>query len=150
MSRESSVWWRRLLCLLVVYRIPIYVGGVAVIGLLWVFDRAVGGVTGAVRTALVTVALAVMVFTYVGELVVGRAREESQTDESFERYSRKTKVAAAVAIGGLAVAAYLALTSNVLGALVFVAGSYLFARLGFSESETTANLENNGESDRGE
>lgn len=130
------------LALLAAYRLPIYVGGLIVIGT----PLALAEVTGivlppAARTALVVVSLAVMVATYVGERRVRNdtgagARASTGTERgdgalSRPEYSLRERIAVAAAVVGVAVGVYVAAAGDLIVGLLFVLGAYAFAYLAY-------------------
>ena len=124
------------LALLAAYRLPIYLGGLIVIGT----PLALAEVTGVVvppaaRTAVVAVSLAVMVATYVGERRDrgrGRAGEGAATgDEGRPQYSLCARVAVAAAVIGVAVGIYVAAAGDLVVGLLFALGAYFFAYVAY-------------------
>lgn len=117
---------------LVAYRIVVYLGGLTVIGVPLLLQRAFDvAVPSSARTALVTVSLALMVVTYLAERRVGYGHVDPQTGESKESYSLRLRLSVAVAVVGVAVGIYVALEVNFVAGLLFVAGAYLFGYLGY-------------------
>ncbi len=122
--------------LLVAYRLPIYLGGLAVIGaplaVAAAFDVAV---PASVRTAVVVASLAVMVATYVAERRVGvessRGSDAGAGGDEREEYPLAMRAAVALSVLGLAAGVYVGLERNLASGLVFVVGAYLFAYLGY-------------------
>lgn len=121
--------------LLVAYRLPIYLGGLAAIGaplaIASAFDVTV---PASARTAVVVASLGVMVATYAAERRVGTADstpgDRTRGDER-EEYPFAVRVAVALAVLGVAVGVYVGLERNPLTGLLFVGGAYLFAYLGY-------------------
>jgi hypothetical protein len=129
MPQTESNGLNSLFQLLVTYRLLVYFGGLFVIGLPLLF-RALGiGLSGAARTVLVAVMLAVMVLTYLGEHYVGYFG--SRTESATEDYSLQTRLAFALAFLGIAVGIYVALEVNTFAGLLFIAGAYLFGYMGY-------------------
>lgn len=151
--------------LLVTYRMTIYLGGIAILGIPLVL-HSVAGVTVSTsgRAALTVSVVSLMVATYVAELRVDVDEDDDRdaTDASTggasstspggsggstERaadvgggYPLRTRASVALAALGLAVGVYLGLERSILEGLVFVAGAYFFAYLAY---------EGDGENDNG-
>lgn len=146
--------------MLVTYRMTIYLGGIAILGIPLVL-HSVAGVTPStsVRAALTVSVVALMLVTYVAELRVDEDDESAAgnatggtdspngTDSSTERaadvgggYPLRTRASVALAAVGLAVGVYLGLERSILEGLLFVAGAYFFAYLAY---------EGNGENENG-
>ncbi|SHH35893.1 hypothetical protein [Halobaculum gomorrense] len=129
--------------MLVAYRMAIYLGGLAVIGFPLAL-RELAGVTlpESVRAALTVSVVSFMVATYVSELLVetdggdgggtgGDTGGSTSGSGDSAGYPLRTRVAVAAAVIGLAAGVYVALEMSVLGGLLFVGGSYLFAYLAY-------------------
>lgn len=131
--------------MLVTYRMTIYLGGIAILGIPLVL-HSVAGVTVSTsgRAALTVSVVGLMVATYVAELRVDEEDDESSasnvTDEetSTDRaadvgggYPLRTRASVALAAVGVAIGVYLGLERSILEGLVFVAGAYFFAYLAY-------------------
>lgn len=138
--------------MLVTYRMTIYLGGIAILGIPLVL-HSVAGVTVSTsgRAALTVSVVGLMVATYVAELRVDEDDESStagsaakdvdsaaSTDSSTERaadvgggYPLRTRASVALAAVGVAIGVYLGLERSILEGLVFVAGAYFFAYLAY-------------------
>ena len=125
--------------LLVAYRLPIYLGGLAVIGApLAVASAFDVTIPPAVRTAVVVASLGLMVATYLAERRVGVPdRSDGRTGAGRansgegSEYPLAARAAVAVAVLGVAVGVYLGLERDPITGLLFVGGAYLFAYLGY-------------------
>ncbi|WP_254545021.1 hypothetical protein [Halomarina pelagica] len=123
-----------MLGLLVAHRTVVYLGGLAVIALPIALEAAAGiTVPRAVRTALVAVTLAVMIVTYLGERRARRAARRGETAEP--SYPLRTRLAAVLALAGVAAGLYAALEVNPILGLLFVGGALLFGRIAFRDGE---------------
>lgn len=143
---------RGLAKLLVTYRMTIYLGGIAILGIPLVL-HSVAGVTVSTsgRAALTVSVLALMIATYIAELTVdegdsdddGTAASAStgSTSDVDGGYPLRTRVSVAMAAIGLAIGVYIGLEESALAGLVFVAGAYFFAYLAY---EGTGEDENGG------
>ena len=127
--------------LLVAYRLPIYLGGLAVIGApLAVASAFDVTVPPAARTAVVVASLGLMVATYLAERRVGvpdrsdgrpGGRGASGGGREESEYPLAVRAAVALAVLGVAVGVYLGLERDLITGLLFVGGAYLFAYLGY-------------------
>ena len=130
--------------LLVAYRSFVYLGGLLVISLPLFLSVAFDVEPPAtVRAVVVTVSLAIMVVTYVGERRVGHDHIDPRTGQPTEAYSLRMRVALALAVVGIAVGIYVALEVNSLAGTLFVLGAYLFGYLGY-RGETNADDDTDG------
>ncbi|MFB6234538.1 MAG: hypothetical protein ABEH81_02955 [Halopenitus sp.] len=143
--------------MLVTYRMTIYLGGIAILGIPLVLHSVAGvTVSTSVRAALTVSVVGLMVATYVAELRVDEDDNESaadnaiegsgtkdtdataSTDSSTERaadvgggYPLRTRASVALAAVGVAIGVYLGLERSILEGIVFVAGAYFFAYLAY-------------------
>ncbi|MFC7098709.1 hypothetical protein [Halobaculum marinum] len=125
---------------LVAYRLAIYLGGLAVIGLPLALREAVGvTVPPAARTALTVTTIAVMVVTYLFERRLGidgdHAADTGGATAGDGGYPLGTRAAIAVAVLGLAAGVYVTLEVSVGAGLLFVGGAYLFAFLAYGRGD---------------
>lgn len=115
-------------------RTAVYIGGLLVISAPIALVQVGIELPAAARSALVVASLAVMIVTYVAERRVGDEVQESHkaaaTGER-ETYSRRTRLAVAAAVVGLAVGVYVAVEVDALVGLLFIAGAYLFTYVAY-------------------
>lgn len=123
---------------LVTYRMAIYLGGVAVIGLPLVLHSAAGvTVPGSARLAITVATVGLMTVTYLAERRLG-ANAGGDGDGSAGSasagggYPLRTQVAVGAAVLGLAAGVYVGLEVSLLAGLLFVSGAYLFAYLAYA------------------
>lgn len=124
--------------LLVTYRMAIYLGGVALIGLPLAI-HSIAGVTvpASVRLAITVTTVGLMTATYFAERRSEVGFDDDQTGgdvdshPSEQGYSLRTRVAVASAVLGLAAGVYVGLEVSPVTGLLFVAGAYLFAYLAY-------------------
>ncbi|QLG26634.1 hypothetical protein HUG10_03355 [Halorarum halophilum] len=125
---------------LVTYRMAIYLGGVAVIGLPLVLHNTAGvTVSQSARLAITIATLGLMTATYIAERRLGRdsdvTGDEDGTvgsDANTGEYPMRTRIAVASAVLGLAAGVYVGLEVSWLAGLMFVAGAYFFAYLAYA------------------
>ena len=126
-----------LLGLLVRYRIPIYFGGLFILGLPLLLQALEIGTSGTTRTLLVILVLSVMVLTYLAERRLGidtPQSNQSQPDSATETYSFKARALFVVAILGLGAGLYVALQVDLLFGIVIAIGAYLLGYVTYSLS----------------
>ncbi|HET7325503.1 MAG TPA: hypothetical protein VFJ06_14340 [Halococcus sp.] len=128
-SRTQQGGLTPLFQLLVTYRLLVYFGGLFVIGLPLLFGALGIEFPGTARTVIVFITLAVMVLTYLGERRVGFPDSRSET--TTQDYPLKMRLTLAVALVGIAVGVYVALTVNTFTGLLFIAGAYFFGYMGY-------------------
>lgn len=123
--------------LLVAYRLPIYLGGVAVIALPIVLADVFGTVIPAgARTAIVVVTIAVMIATYVGERRLdGTPDGDDATEPDRPTYPLRTRIAMTMALLGVAVGIFVALEVDLAAGILFILGAYLFGYIGYRNAE---------------
>lgn len=133
-TKTRPVRFDAVLRILVAYRLLVYLGGLAVIGLPLVLAQVFGIVLPpTARTVIVVVTLTLMVLTYVGER---RISKEGMAAESGREYRLRMRLALALAAVGVAIGVYVALAVNLVGGILFVVGAYLFAVLGYRTLNT--------------
>ncbi|WP_254535136.1 hypothetical protein [Halomarina litorea] len=129
----------RALGLLVAHRLVVYLGGLLVIAALSLASRTGVAVPVEARTAVVVVALGLMVLTYVGERrFQGREGGIDTVGNGRATYSWRTRFAAVMTILGIAAGIYVLLAVDLALGLLFVAGALLFARVAFGGEEVEA------------
>ena len=121
---------------LVRHRYVVYLGGLAVITAPPALEAAGILVSQSVRTALVAVALAAMVVTYIGER---RLRSTGETDDAsapadVETPDTAAQVAVAAALGGIAVGGYLGLQGRLWIGGLFAIGAVAFGRMAIART----------------
>lgn len=133
-TKTRPVGFDAVLRILVAYRLLVYLGGLAVIGLPSVLERVFDIVLpSTARTVIVVVTLTLMVLTYAGER---RVRKEGTAAESGREYPLRMRLALALAVLGVAIGVYVAVAVNLVGGILFVVGAYLFAVLGYRTLNT--------------
>lgn len=130
-SRSGAEQLDPLFRLLVAYRMLIYFGGLFLIGLPLLFRELDIEFPATARTVMITVVLAVMVLTYIGERRVGHDHVDPRTGRATERYSLRLRLSLALAAIGVAVGVYVALEVNTLTGLLFIVGAYFFGYMGY-------------------
>ena len=130
-SRSGAAQLDPLFRLLVAYRIPIYFGGLFLIGLPLLFRALEIELPATARTVLIVVVLVVMVLTYVGERRVGLDHVDPRTGRATEEYSLRLRLSLALAALGVAVGVYVALEVSTITGLLFIIGAYFFGYMGY-------------------
>ncbi|WP_248896957.1 hypothetical protein [Haloplanus halobius] len=136
-AQSSDPRFGVLLRYLVSHRLFVYLGGLVVIGIPIILQRAYGTeLSPGTRTAIVVVSLLVMIVTYIGERRVGSDHVDERTGESTESYSLRLRVSVATAIVGLAIGIYVAMEVNVFSGFLFILGACLFGYMGYRTEES--------------
>ena len=122
---------------LAVHRYAVYAGGLAVIIAPAVLASAGVTVPRRLRAAVVAVALAVMVVTYLGERRLRSEPDGAATpgpEEPPDQPPLRARLAVAGALVGLAVGGYLAIQGRLWVGGLFVGGAALFGRMAVARS----------------
>lgn len=117
---------------LVAYRLLLYLGGLVAISLplllTWAFDTTL---SPAARSTVVGVSFAVLVVTYLAERRVGLDHVDPVTGTPRETYSLRLRASLVLAIGGVALGAYLLLVGRWGMGVLFLLGAMLFFQLAY-------------------
>lgn len=132
---------------LVTYRMAIYLGGIAVIGLPLVLHSAAGvTLPRSARLAITVAVVGLMTVTYLAERRLGTDVADGASGDVTDgaggdgpdgpaatrsAYSLRTRITVAAAVLGLAAGVYVALEVSLPAGLLFVVGAYLFAYLAY-------------------
>ena len=133
---------------LVTYRMAIYLGGIAVIGLPLVLHSTAGiTLSDSARLAITITTVGLMTVTYLAERRLGldvdagvdgdsvsTGGDSDRTVDSTSTgggYPLRTRIAVAAAVLGLAAGIYVALEVSIIAGVLFVGGAYFFAYLAY-------------------